>query len=348
MTANITSVASVLGALMVSGGIAMAADLPARAAPLEPAPIFSTVSGYVDVGVGIGWAHNSYSNVSDYGLGSIFTNSGGGRDSTWSIAGAGRANVWLSPSFSMQADVWGSSDSAKIKNCTGCGSANDTSFNIGTHLSYRDPNAFLVGIYGALGSLNGGNGVSASTNHGTIGLEGQVYFGATTLYAQAGYASTISAADSASANAWNARGVIRHYFNPNLRISGELGYAHLSFDSYNNNNNNNSGSANARQVNWGVGVENKFGTSPFSAFLKYEGTDTQFKSSSVQCCVYTVSSNDKTTAHAIKAGFRIYFNEGTLLANDRNGTTLDIRDPISSIGRGFGVNTSSNNNNQLN
>jgi hypothetical protein len=340
MHMKITSVASVLGALMVSGGLAMAADLPARAAPLAPAPIFSTVSGYVEAGVGIGWAHNSFSNVADYGGGNIFANSASGHDSTWSIAGAGRANVWLSPSFSMQTDIWGSSESAKIKNCTGCGSSNNTAFNIGSHLSYRDPNAFLVGVYGALGSFNAGYGGGHSTNHGTIGLEGQVYFGATTLYAQAGYASTISASDSASANAWNARGVIRQYINPNLRISGELGYAHLDFD----NNNNNSGSSSARQVNWGVGVENKFGTSPFSAFLKYEGTDTQFNSSSVQCCTTYYSSKDKTTAHALKAGFRIYFNEGTLLANDRNGTTLDIRDPISSIGRGFGVNYTSNNN----
>ncbi|MDB5596923.1 MAG: hypothetical protein JWM36_3884 [Hyphomicrobiales bacterium] len=342
MTMKIASVASVLGALMVSGGLATAADLPAR---VEPAPIFTTVSGYVEAGVGIGWARNSSTSSYNYGSGGL-SSSASGRDSTWSISGAGRANVWLSPSFSMQTDIWGSAESAKIKNCTGCGSSNATAFNIGSHLSYRDPNAFLVGVYGALGSFNTGySGSGDSANHGTIGLEGQVYFGATTLYAQAGYASTISASDYASANAWNARGVLRHYINPNLRISGELGYAHLDFDN-NNNNYWGGGSSSAHQVNWGVGVENKFGTSPFSAFLKYEGTDTQFKSSGVPCCSYTnlAQSSDKTTSHSIKAGFRVYFNEGTLLANDRNGTTLDIRDPISTIGRGFGVNFDSNSN----
>ncbi|MDB5570986.1 MAG: hypothetical protein JWN93_2169, partial [Hyphomicrobiales bacterium] len=92
---------------------------------------------------------------------------------------------------------------------------------------------------------------------------------------------------------------------------------------------------------WGVGVEHKFGASPFSAFLKYEGADTKLTASGVNCCTTFYNDNFKTTSHAVKAGVRIYFGEGTLLANDRTGTTLDIRDPISSVSRGMGRNLNS-------
>lgn len=332
------SVASVIASLMISGGIAVAADLPVRMAPAEPAPIFTTVSGYVEAGLGIGWQRNTLTSTYAYGDNGFDSYRESGSDQKWSIEGAGRVNVWMAPNFSVQTDVWGSGDSTKIKNCTGCGSASDTSFNIGTHLSYRDPNAFLVGAYGALGNFNRSSYSSFGLDGartGTLGLEGQVYFGATTVYGQLGYASTIGASDNSAANAWNARAVLRHYFNPNMRLSGEIGYVHMKSDTSSED------TWRARQVHWGVGLEHKFGASPFSAFLKYEGSDTKATASGVGCCPTIYTESFKTTSHAVKAGVRIYFGEGTLLANDRTGTTLDIRDPISSVSRGMGRNLNS-------
>lgn len=327
MKNKIYSVASVIGSLMVSGHIANAADLPARAPAAAPAPIFATASGYVEAGVGFGWASNkgSYWNA---------PNSSGtysGRDRSWSIAGAGRANVWMAPNFSVQTDIWGGSESTKLRDTCGnnCTSIDTTAFNLGAHASYRDPNAYLVGAYGAIGSVNRGGyfGFGGSVRSGVVGLEGQGYFGNLTLYGQAGYASTIDAPSILSMDSWNARAVARYFVTPNTRLSGEVGYTQINL------NNVVGYDVKAHQLHWSLGAEHKYASTPFAAFLKYDGADTRSSQSSPD---YRQSA--KSTSHAVQAGFRIYFNEGTLLANDRNGATLDIRNPISSFISGIGLN----------
>src|SRR5262249_50496086 len=92
---------------------------------------------------------------------------------------------------------------------------------------------------------------------------------------------------------------------------------------------------NMQQFSWGIGVENRFAASPFSLFARYEGNWTEFRArhNGSGCCG---ANNAETIEHMFKAGFRVYLNENTLLFNDRNGATLDIRDPFPSAYRAFG------------
>ena len=94
-----------------------------------------------------------------------------------------------------------------------------------------------------------------------------------------------------------------------------------------------------QQVSWGIGVEKRFTGTAFSGFARYEGNWTEFNTkfdngySDPRGLNY---NRGHTTEHAFKAGFRVYINEKTLKYNDRNGTTLDIRDPFTAAYRALG------------
>ena len=64
-------------------------------------------------------------------------------------------------------------------------------------------------------------------------------------------------------------------------------------------------------------VEHKFAGSPFSAFAAYEWAEHKFDAS---------FSSTRVTDQKFTVGVRLGINEGTLQANDRKGTTLDIID----------------------
>src|SRR5262249_41292113 len=83
---------------------------------------------------------------------------------------------------------------------------------------------------------------------------------------------------------------------------------------------------------WGVGVEKKLDASAFSIFARYEGAWTKYTPTGPFDAGYSA----KTTENMVKVGFRVYLNENTLKFNDRMGTTLDIRDPLTSAYRATG------------
>ena len=73
--------------------------------------------------------------------------------------------------------------------------------NLGGHVSYRLPEQYLVGFFGAIGGIGSNanccNGGAAFT-HGTLGLEGQWYSGPITLYGQGGVQTNLSEATTAA------------------------------------------------------------------------------------------------------------------------------------------------------
>src|SRR5262245_12040871 len=127
----------------------------------------------------------------------------------WALGGAGRGNYWLSPGMSVQVDAQAEGTSYEI-----AGSHfSAQSYLVGGHLSWRNPQQSLYGVFGGVGDAGG-------ERHGLIGAEAQWYWNQFTLYGQGGYDSTVGTVSGAidSVNAWFLRGTGRYYINPNFLI----------------------------------------------------------------------------------------------------------------------------------
>jgi hypothetical protein len=330
---------------------AFAADMtPLLKAPARPA--VAPISGYLEMEGGFAWQDNRnghYGNVIDIDSGYSGTNN------KWLFNGAGRVNWWVGPNLSTQFDVWGGVDDFGRGSNSGSSGFNNgviANINLGGHFSYRIPEQYLVGVFGAVGGI-GSNANSfcspactggAAFTHGTLGLEGQWYSGPITLYGQGGVQTNLSNGDAGgNYNAWFVRAVGRYFLNENLRLEATAFYTQgwsndgedfvptfaapggLFGDNFK-----------MQQFAWGFGVEKKFDASPFALFARYAGAWTKFSNSFDSGYAGTFSSTAETTEHAFKVGFRLYLNEQTLKYNDRMGTTLDIVDPMTSAYRSFG------------
>jgi hypothetical protein len=336
----------ILTALLATSALAAPA-LAADLAPVlkAPPPAIPTVSGYLEIEGGGGWLSNTQDSVGIHWH---------GHDDKWTVNGAGRVNVWWNRDVSTQFDVWGGFDSFSRRTVDfGYGQPRSlnqgvtTSFNAGAHLSYRQPQQYLFGVFGALGGLGSNNNCCDGNPgfiHGTIGLEGQYYLGNLTLYGQGGFQGVLSSveangngANDGHFNAWFLRGVARYFVNDNLKLEGQGFYARGKANSedffpsvlFNGER------FSVQQWAWAFGVEKKFDASPFSVFGRYEGAWTRYDASFDRGYGGTAAIA-KTTEHILKVGFRVYLNESTLKYNDRMGTTLDIRDPLTSIYRATG------------
>ena len=176
--------------------------------------------------------------------------------------------------------------------------------------------------------------------HALIGLEGQQYLSQITLYGQGGIQTNLSDGDQGgNYRVWFLRGVGRYYVDPNLKIEAFAVYANGRATSYDFQPSYSVPRTDGpllkmdvQQVSWGIGAERRFYGTPFSGFVRYEGNWTELKLLAPE----PPAANARTTEHAIKAGFHVYINEDSLLFNDRSGTTLDIRDPFTSIYRATG------------
>ena len=241
------------------------------------------------------------------------------------MGGAGRATWWWAPNYSIQLDAQGEGTSYKHTFGGGGGFARVSThqYLIGGHANWRDPGRGLIGIFGGAGDATNSFHF-ASTRHGLIGAEAQVYWGPVTLYGQAGYQSTLGALSNdgrESFQAWFARGTARVYVNPNFRLEGTVFYADGDADFVNAPGD----SLDFETWLWRAKAEYKFATSPFSIFALYEGSRT----TSDQVFAPVNTRTTRVTDNRIMGGIRLYLNENTLQWNDRNGTTLDIIAPFS-------------------
>jgi hypothetical protein len=342
-----------LTALLASSALAspvLAADMT----PLLKAPARATVtpiSGYLEMEGGFAWQDNRNGNL----LSPDFSGDSGysGTNNKWLFNGASRVNWWVGPNLSTQFDVWGGVDSFGRGSSSGGSGANNgviANANLGGHFSYRVPEQYLVGIFGALGGIGSNANCcvgGAAFTHGTLGLEGQWYWPMLTLYGQGGVQTNLSNGDDGgSYNAWFVRVVGRYFLNENLRLEATAFYTQGWADSEDFRPAFSNGgpfgppgglfgdNMKMQQFAWGVGVEKKFEASPFALFARYAGAWTKFSNSFDNG--YTFSDTGETIEHAFKVGFRLYLNENTLKYNDRMGTTLDIVDPMTSAYRSFG------------
>jgi opacity protein-like surface antigen len=279
-------------------GAAQAADMPVLKAPAIEAT--APVSGYIELYSG--WGNQDWrGDFQSYGF------------DGWTLGGAARATYFWAPGASLQLDVQGEGTNYSFDG----GRFSEHSYLIGAHASWRN-SQYLWGVFGAAGDSTGIALVSdTSFRHGIVGGEAQAYLGPITLYGQVGYDTTLGNPLDGSLERISAvfgRGTVRYYLGPNTRLEGTGVYASGKVDF-------NCCISDVDFETWLVRakVEHKFAGSPFSLFAAYEWSQYKFTDANF-------FDGARITDQKFTAGVRLGINEGTLQANDRRGTTLDIID----------------------
>jgi len=284
---------SLMGAVALAAlmSAAQAADMrPVTKAP--PAEAQQQASGYVEVYTGWG---NTKDEFCGSKCGTGFDESG------WALGGAGRANYWIGQGMSLQVDA-----QAEGTSYGGDRHFSNHSYLVGGHLSWRNPQQSLYGLFA-------GAGDAGVERHGVIGAEAQWYWGQFTLYGQVGYDSTINSNNDVDTTAWFLRGTGRYFINPNFMIEGTGMYANGDIDF-------GSVSVGFETWLWQAKAEWRMATSPISLFATYRGSQTTYDA------VNRVEQ--ETTDHRVMFGLKLNMGDRNLQATDRAGATLDIVSPL--------------------
>jgi hypothetical protein len=221
----------------------------------------------------------------------------------------GLVDIPFSQTTSLQLDLGGEATFSQGSDST---SANDNyagNLTLGAHLNYRQVDRYLFGVFG-------GGGSSFHKDTGTtgqpapfwfVGLEGQAYFGNSTLYGQAGYLDSNQPEPETLETAWFVRAVDRHFFNAGqTKAEGELSYGQQD-----------EGSDSVNIFGWGLELEHQcwsFGNDGFLAgYVRYEGRHFN-----------ETTQSDNYTEHTLMVGLKADMNQMNLLSRDRTGATLDL------------------------
>lgn len=278
--------ATALSALSVS---AFAADLPSKVAPAA-LPVLATpaVTGFVGVDLGYTRFDGNYRHAEQGGA--------------FAFGGLGRANMFITPNVSVQIDAE-TEGTTGMKQYTGSTPAAKSdgrlSNQIGAHVAYRNSD-FALGAFGGITSANNLDW-DGQMVHGIVGGEAQAYLGAFTLYGQAGFIGRVSGANEYEPKALGfGRAVARYFVTPNDKLQVEFGYA--MGDTYAN-------PVKTKITTWGASVEHRF-AGPVAITASYDG--------------FKYQMNSSVNEHTFKGGLRFYFDNGTLLSQDRTGATFDM------------------------
>jgi hypothetical protein len=230
--------------------------------------------------------------------------------------GDGRVNIWLSPVTSIQLDA-GAEGSTGFA-FDGIDLGGRVAGTVGGHWTWRAPQAYALGVFGAVVGANGLAFNGAST-HGLIGVEGQGYLGNLTLYPQAGYIGRISGPEVGAYrmspdDGWFARMQGRYFFTPNDKVTAEVGWTHLNHEL-------SPGISGGYDIlNWGISYEHRLGTSPWSLYVEYAG----FRNEAAGWSSSSSLNGNKITENMVLLGVRANFGDATLLSQDRGGATFNL------------------------
>jgi opacity protein-like surface antigen len=294
-------------AFLALASAASAADMqPVLKAP--PTAVDQQATGYVEIYSG--WANTRSENGDEPA-----------RLNGWALGGAGRGNYWVSRDVSVQVDAQAEGTSYAPPGSSGRFSSH--SYLVGSHWSWRSPQQYLFGLFGGVGDAGSTFGFTLfSQRHGLIGAEAQWYWQQFTLYVQGGYDTTLGSTSGVrgddSINAGFIRGTGRYFINPNFMIEGTVMYANGNIDF-----NFGAPTIGFQTWTWGVKGEWRFATAPFSAFAKYQGSETTSDDSRLFDL-----SNAKVTDHRVLLGLKLHMGDRTLQQTDRAGATLDIVSPL--------------------
>ncbi len=251
----------------------------------------------------------------------------------WALGGAGRGNYWVTRDMSVQLDAQAEGTSYDFPDNFGPfnGAHFSThSYLVGGHVSWRNPQQHLFGLFAAAGDAGGGFfSFAGAQRHGAFGAEAQWYWNQFTLYLQGGYDTTLGNVGFGidDINAWFIRGTGRYFITPNFLIEATGMYANGDL------NLNSSGFFfSAVSTSWGfetwlwqAKAEYRFPTAPFSIFAKYQGSETRYDT--LVSSFGTVDT--KVTDHRVLFGVKLNLGDRNLQGTDRGGATLDIIDPLS-------------------
>lgn len=177
----------------------------------------------------------------------------------------------------------------------------------GGHLSYRDPDLFLLGVFGGA-AMPSMQGQPSPSRIGWIGgVEGQLYLNDFTLYGQGGYGDIrVDDDPEGFVKGWFVRGVGRYFFMDDYMLQGDVSYGETKkfID----------GDDKGKFWNWSVkAVGRLMDTMPLYGTLEYRGGHYD-----------STTEGDKGGDHAVLVGLSIRLGTATLKENDRYGATLDL------------------------
>jgi hypothetical protein len=224
----------------------------------------------------------------------------------WPVAGAS----W-SYSRPMSADTSVQFDIAAGVPLSRQGDDDQTMFELvlAGHWSKRDPSSHLWGFFGGTGFvLDDGDNDTGAMPFYLVGVEGQRYFGNTTLYGQAGFLDGKDFWLETIENGFFGRFVASYYFSPNTKLSGELSIVHGDRP---NNDPTSGGIINI--YGWGARLDHVPAGHSFGVSLIYNGFDYQ-----------TTEESDAPWVHEIRVALVKYFGSGSIMENDRQAAGLDL------------------------
>lgn len=227
-------------------------------------------------------------------LGGITLGSDGDSESGWVYGGAGRVNYNFNRNWNIQGDLLVDAISADGSTLVSYGAA--------THVYWRDPSSFALGAFATIGGF-GGDYSADDVYRWSIGPEGQVYFGNFTLYGQAYFGQFTDGSEAV--DIWGVRGVARYFVTENLRLDGELGHHTLDL-----------GPVDLDTFTAAAQVSYRFTGSPLTVFGRYQYENLSISASPIDLDI-----------HKYVVGLRLTFGADTLLAEDRNGATMDTYRP---------------------
>jgi opacity protein-like surface antigen len=218
----------------------------------------------------------------------------------FTFGGQGAANVPLGGPFSTQLDLQG-----EYYNDTHSGAAFGAGM-LGAHVSVRDPNLGLVGLFGG-----GGLGSSSDQeDNGGLGFVagGEVagYLGPVTLYGQAGYGEFDVEEKEGFVQGWFVRGVGKVFPTDDSMIEAEVSHGQTPHFI--------DGEDDGVIWNWGLrGMMRLCFKYPIYATLAYRGGHYD-----------STSEGDHLIEHSGLAGFTFLFGAPNLKANDRSFAGLSL------------------------
>jgi hypothetical protein len=232
----------------------------------------------------------------------------GGTGTELTLAGHGHVSIPLSESFSAQFDV--QTEFYDRTTDEDDEAAPQGAQMLGGHLSWRDPETGLIGIFAGVGMGEADEDDEDRNDHVGLlaGVEGQYYLDQFTFYAQAGCGDfkQDEDPDEGFLDGWFARGVARYFFSENFLLQAEVSYGETS--EYVD------GDSEGQIWNWGALAKMRISESyPIYGTLEYRGGNYEDAEDGV----------DSVEEHAFLVGLDFTFGAESLWENDRRGATLD-------------------------
>lgn len=226
-------------------------------------------------------------------------------DDSFTYSGAVRYSIPLAKNFSIQLDAEG-----EVYNPDRGGGGDEEEpkdvYLIGGHVSLRDPNRGLVGLFAATGRASNQDDDDVEQGF-MVGVEAQVYLGNFTIYGQAAYADfEVDDNPEGFVEGEVYRIVGRWFFGKDSMVEAE--YAYGETDSFID------GDDKGEFEGWGIKVKTRLSSSmPIYGFVSYRGANYD-----------ATTEGDWGDEEVMMAGVTFLFGPKSLKQNDRRGATLDM------------------------